>query len=247
MSVTITKVGEGVFKVQRDNVYMDGQFNVTSINDNVNFYTKESNEFLRNILYSDISIIDNTEGGSVYNPISAEDLMLKLKELGFFFDLGGNDTNGSQILYMELNSSQNINVISPFTDLDFVEVTNTIPGASVSSNFPIGSDTYKGVVTLPAGKYKTSFKINAQNGTNTQKVVASIIQRYAPSVLFYPQSLVYEMYRNISFATLANPVANYNFLELTQTESFGIVTARTAAPGTINTLPTQSFWQIEKI
>jgi thermostable 8-oxoguanine DNA glycosylase len=68
MSVTITKVGEGVFKVQRDNVYMDGQFNVTSINDNVNFYTKESNEFLRNILYSDISIVDDTQGGSVYNP-----------------------------------------------------------------------------------------------------------------------------------------------------------------------------------
>ena len=85
MSVTITKVGEGVFKVQRDNVYMDGQFNVTSINDNVNFYTKESNEFLRNIIYSDISIVDDTQGGSVYNPTSAEDLMLKLKQLGFFF------------------------------------------------------------------------------------------------------------------------------------------------------------------
>jgi len=247
MSVTITKVGEGVFKVQRDNVYMDGQFNVTSINDNVNFYTKESNEFLRNILYSDISIVDDTQGGSVYNPTSAEDLMLKLKELGFFFDINGNNTNGSQILYMELNSSQDINVISPFTDLDFVEVTNTIPGATVSSNFPIGPQTYKGVVTLPAGKYKTSFKINAQNGTNTQKVVVCNISRYAPSVVFYPQSTVYEMYRNINFATLGNPDANYTFLELNQTESFGIITARTAAAGAVNTIADQSFWQIEKI
>lgn len=245
MSVTITKVGEGVFKVQRDNIYMDGQFNVTSINDNVNFYTKESNEFLRNILYSDISIVDNTQGGSVYNPTSAEDLMMKLKELGFFFDL--DSSNPAQILYMELNSSQDINVISPFTDLDFVEVTNTIHGASVSSSFPVGSDTFKGVVTLPAGKYKTSFKINAENGTNTQKVVVCNISRYAPSVVFYPQSTVYEMYRNINFATLVNPEANYTFLELTQEESFGIISARTAAAGAVNTVPDQSFWKIEKI
>jgi len=216
MSVTITKVGEGVFKVERDNIYMDGQFNVTSINDNVNFYTKEGTEFLRKVIYSDISIVDSSQGGTIYNPTSAEDLMLKLKELGFFFDVGGNDTNGSQILYMELNSSQDINVISPFTDLDFVEVTNTIPGASVSSAFPIGPETYKGVVTLPPGKYKSSFKINAENGTNTQKVVVCNISRYAPSVIFYPQSTVYEMYRNLNFATIGNPEENYTFLELNQ-------------------------------
>ena len=77
----------------------------------------------------------------------------------FFLDSdgggGGNTTPVGQILYMRLNSSQDLNVVTPFTDLDFVEVSNTIPGASVSSNFPIGAQTYKGVVTLPPGKYKT--------------------------------------------------------------------------------------------
>ena len=55
------------------------------------------------------------------------------------------------------------------------------------------------------------------------------------------------MYRNRNFATLGNPDANYTFLELTQEESFGIISARTAAAGAVNTIADQSFWQIEKI
>ncbi len=161
---------------------------------------------------------------------------------------GGGGTPLGEILYMQLNSVQDVNVISPFVDLDFVEVTNTIQGATVDSAFPLGGQTYKGVVTLPAGKYKTSFRINCQNKTNTQKVVVMNISRYAPSVIYYPESTIYEMLRNNNtFASFTNSDANYEFFELTQSESFGIITARTAAAGTVDTVPDQSFWKIEKI
>jgi len=167
---------------------------------------------------------------------------------GFNIASGGNGASSASILYMELNSSQNLNVISPFTDLDFVEVTNTIAGASVDSAFPIGSETYKGVVTLPAGKYESSFKIVVQNGSNSQKIVAVNISRYAPSVIYYPQSTVYSLNRgNNSLGTIGNPTGKYQFFELTQPESFGIISARTAAGGTLDTIADQSFWQIKKI
>ncbi len=169
----------------------------------------------------------------------------------FFLDSdgggGGNTTPVGQILYMRLNSSQNLNVVTPFTDLDFVEVSNTIPGATVSSNFPIGPETYKGVVTLPAGKYKTSYRINCENGTNTQKVIVTNISRYAPSVIYYAESTTYEMFRNRTFASIVNSDANYEFLNLSQTESFGIISARTTAAGNCDSVPEQSFWKIEKI
>ena len=170
------------------------------------------------------------------------------------FGLNGNGGGGQsgtplgQILYMELNSSQNINVISPFVDLDFVEVSNTIDGATVDSNFPLGGQTYKGVVTLPPGKYKSSFKINVQNGTNSQKIAVVNISRYAPSVVYYPQSTVYGLARsNGQFSTIQCADANYTFFELTEAQSFGIITARTSSGGALNTIPDQSFWKIEKI
>ena len=152
-----------------------------------------------------------------------------------------------EILYMQLNSSQNLNVVSPFVDLDFVEVSNTISGASVSSNFPAYNNIYKGVVTLPPGKYKTSFKVNAESSDRSQKVIVMNISRYTPSVIYYPESTVYEMFRNRNFATISNPDSNYNFLNLTETQTFGIIAARAAASGVINTIPEQSFWKIEKI
>ena len=37
------------------------------------------------------------------------------------------------------------------------------------------------------------------------------------------------------------------FLNLTETQTFGIIAARAAASGVINTIPEQSFWKIEKI
>lgn len=167
---------------------------------------------------------------------------------------GGNGGGGQegtplgQILYMELNSSQDINVISPFVDLDFVEVSNTIDGATVDSNFPLDGQTYKGVVTLPPGKYKSSFKINVQNGTNSQKIAVVNISRYAPSVVYYPQSAVYGLARsNGQFSTIQCADANYTFFELTEAQSFGIITARTFNAGPLNTIPDQSFWKIEKI
>jgi hypothetical protein len=161
---------------------------------------------------------------------------------------GGGGTPLGQILYMELNSSQNINVISPFVDLDFVQVTNTINGATVDSAFPLGGQTYKGVVTLPAGKYKSSFKINYQNGSNSQKVPVVNISRYAPSVIYYPTSAVYSLIRgNNNFGTIEEVDANYPFFELTESQSFGIIAARTANAGSLDTIADQSYWKIEKI
>ncbi len=168
----------------------------------------------------------------------------------FFFNAssGSNGGGGGKILYMVLDSIQDLNVIQPFTDLDFIEASNTIPNATVSSNFPIGTETYKGVVTLPPGKYKTSYRINCQNGSNTQKVVVTNISRYAPSVIFYPESTSYQMFRgNNNFASITNSDANYQFFELLQVESFGIISTRAAAAGEVNTSPQQSFWKIEKI
>lgn len=154
----------------------------------------------------------------------------------------------NQILYMTLNSSQNINVISPFVDLDFIQTTNTIDGASVSSNFVVSGQEYKGVVTLPKGKYKTSFKINVQNETQSQKIPVINISRYFPSVIYYPDSTVYGLVRsNGGFGTIQCVDANYSFLELTQEESFGIIGARAGANGGLVTVPEQSFWKIEKI
>jgi len=153
-----------------------------------------------------------------------------------------------EILYMELNSSQDINVISPFTDLDFVEVTNTIAGATVDSAFSLGGQTYRGVITLPAGKYKSSFKINYQNGTNSQKVPVVNISRYTPSVIYYPSSAVYSIIRgNNNFGTIEEVDANYPFFELTESQSFGIIAARTSNAGSIGTIADQSYWKIEKI
>ena len=167
---------------------------------------------------------------------------------GFSIASGGNGAGSASILYMELNSSQDLNVISPFTDLDFIEITNTIEGSSVNSSFPIGAETYKGVVTLPPGKYESSFKIVVQNGSNSQKIVAVNISRYAPSVVYYPQSTVYSFNRgNNSLGTIGNPTGKYQFFELSEPQSFGIISARTAAGGNLNTIANQSFWQIKKI
>jgi len=153
-----------------------------------------------------------------------------------------------ELLYLQLNSSQNLNVISPFVDLDFVEVTNTITGATVSSAFPIGAETYKGVVTLPAGKYKTSFKVNVENGNNSQKIVVLNISRYAPSVEFYSQSATYSLNRgNGSFGSIHLPDSNFQWLELTDPQSFGIIGARTSGGGDLDSVADQSYWVIEKI
>lgn len=195
----------------------------------------------------DVENIDNGSGLVPFNG-NANTLLTDLNENFFKASSGTNVGGGGKILYMVLDSIQDLNVIQPFTDLDFIEASNTIPNATVSSNFPIGPETYKGVVTLPPGKYKTSYRINCQNGSNTQKVVVTNISRYAPSVIFYPESTSYQIFRgNNNFASITNSDANYQFFELTQAESFGIISARTAAAGAVNTIAEQSFWKIEKI
>lgn len=169
------------------------------------------------------------------------------KNTGNFSQGGGSPSEVGQFLYMELNSVQNMNVISPFVDLDFVEVTNDIPGATVSSAFPIGSETYKGVVTLPPGVYQSSGGIATSTTDPSNKNVVANISRYAPSVIFYPESTNYLYTDSGAFTSLQFTEGNYPFFNVSGTQSFGIISARAGGEGVVNTIPEQSFWKIQKI
>jgi hypothetical protein len=157
-------------------------------------------------------------------------------------------------LILKLASVQNINPANPTTivDLDFSNVVeNTIENCIVHNNgFNAHNNTYKGVFTLPKGRYSITYKINVEGDGARRNGVASLA-RYIPSIAFYPDVTSYTYTRganNVKYGTLSCPKALPEYLNLEFPESFGMTAARANSNrGTLNTIPEQSFLIIEKI
>jgi len=156
--ITINKRTAGGYEINENNTRLFiGQIFYKSDNDDkFSLHEENGDKVSYKHPVSDWTVLNE---GTPLETSTAEELndSLAVIGVGFSSESGGSGSESAKVLYMELNSSQDLNVISPFTDLDFIQVTNTIPGASVDSAFPIGQQTYKGVVTLPAGKYEKWF------------------------------------------------------------------------------------------
>jgi len=143
-------------------------------------------------------------------------------------------------ILLKLTTVQDINsILGTFADFSTVQFNNII-GSSVSLD---------GTVTLPIGKYRTSFKINHSWTSATRKNCVAIIISQFPTNLFVLQSATFSYIRsdNNPQAALICPMFAPPEMTLLAPREFRILTTQAGDGGISASNTALSFWEIEKI